>query len=644
MLDLYENKFLKELREKKMGLNYSKEKSSFRVFSPANDKLILRIYDDSGSIIGTDYMMRKNEFGFFEKTLFGDLDGKFYTYVTEDKSEVTDPYSYGSAINSKKTAIFDLRDTDPEGFRDHKRPETSYRESIIYEMHIKDFTYSKTSGVKNRGKFLGVIEEGTKYKDIETGLDHLVDLGVTHVHLMPIYDFITVDEDIDSFHIDENYNWGYDPELYNVPEGSYSLDPKNPKSRVYELKKMIMELHNKGIRVIMDVVYNHLYRGKNSNFERLYPGYYLRRCPNGIFSNGSGCGTEMDTERPMYKKFILDSIEFWMKEYKIDGFRLDLMGLYDVDTVEEMTNLAKSIDKNALIYGEPWTGGMTTLEEHKRTLKGSQQNKGFSCFNDTFRDCIKGDNNGTSLGFVMGDFNKKICVETGIAGSINYDSLHIGFTKDPTESINYVNSHDDLILFDKINLALRSYTPDQKTDINKLAMGIIFTSFGIPFIHEGNEFLRTKENIPNTYNSPSSINAIDWSLKEKNLDFYNYMKDLISIRKELNLLTEYRRKDIRENLRFLDFKQQPIIGYLIKSNSDMYMIFHNASLKEVYIRPFEALAFIERNLNLYLDFVDVRLRKIFDKNGKIEDSETVYLNEIYVKELSSEIYRLEIKK
>lgn len=644
MLDLYEKEFIKEMCEKKMGLDYSEEKSTFRVYSPSSDKLILRIYENSDSIIGDDYMMRKNQFGFFEKTIRKDLDGMYYTYVTEDKSEVTDPYSFGSSLNSKKSAIFDIKKTDPEGFREHKRPKINKKEAVIYEMHVKDFTYSKTSGAKNRGKFLGVVEEGTEFNGLSTGIDHLLELGVTHVHFMPIYDFITVDESEDKFFDEENYNWGYDPELYNVPEGSYSTDPENPKSRVYELKTMIMELHKRGIRVIMDVVYNHVFRGKNSNFERLYPGYYLRRTEDGCLSDGTGCGTEMDTEKPMFKKFILDSVKFWMKEYKVDGFRVDLMGLYDIDTIVAMTKLAKSIDEDALIYGEPWTGGLSPLPYEKQTLKGTQKGKGFACFNDTFRDCIKGDNNGTSLGFAMGDFNKKICVETGIAGSINLDSLHRGFTENPTETINYVNSHDDLILRDKIDIALKNYSEKWKKDVNKLAKSIIFTSFGIPFIHEGNEFLRSKRCISNTYCAPISVNAIDWSYKEENIEFFNYMKDLISMRKDLKFFSEFGENDIRENVKFLDFKNEPIIGYLINYKDAGYMIFHNASNKEVYIRPLEALAFIERNLNIKLEFDDIKIRKLFDKNGKVEKLKTINLNEIYVEKVSTEIYELEVKK
>lgn len=627
-----------------MGLMYSKAESSFRVFSPPNDNLKLRIYDTADEIIGKDYPMQKNENGIFEVTIKEDMKGKFYTYITDKGFEVTDPYSVASSINSQKTAIIDLKDTNPEGWEEHFRPNIKVSEAIIYEMHIKDFTFSKNSNVKNRGKFLGAVEKGTKYKGQKTSLDHLIELGVTHVHLLPIYDYISVDEREEVFNSDRNYNWGYDPELYNVPEGSYATKPECPINRILELKTMIMKFHEAGIKVVVDVVYNHVYRGKNSNFETLYPGYYLRYWSDGSPSDGAGCGTEMDTQRPMYRKFILDSIKYWMEEYKIDGFRFDLMGLIDVDTMEAVVELAKSIDEDVLIYGEPWSGGYTALAADKMTLKGLQKDKGFACFNDEFRDCLKGDNNGTSLGFAMGNFNKKICVETGIAGSIDLDSLHHGFTHEATESINYANSHDDLILADKINLSMSGVDNNKKTAINKLTMSILLTSFGIPFIHEGNEFLRTKSGISNTYNGPASINKIDWSLKEKNREVFDYVKDLISLRKKIGSFSEFNRNDIRKRLFFFDFKTSPLIGYGIMQTEVAYVIFHNASRNNMKLNLEIAAQRILKSYAMKNSVNDLVIYKIFDKNGLTNDNQRVNIWDVELDSISTEAYLVKIEK
>lgn len=635
----------KKLFELDLGLTYSEEESTFRVFSPPSESLKLRIYDKYYSIVGTDYTMEYLPCGIFEVKVKNDLKGKYYTYIINDNLEVTDPYSIATSIDSLKSAIIDLSETNPAGWEEQLIPDTKPSEAIIYELHIKDFSYSITSGVTNgnRGRFLGLVEKGTKYNGFRTGFDHLKSLGITHVHLMPVYDFLTVKEDYNYFHDVDNYNWGYDPEHFNVPEGSYSSKPKKPMNRIVELKKMIMDLHNNGIKVVMDVVYNHVYRGEKSNFEALYPGYYFRM-KNGKFSNGTGVGNEMATEKPMYRKFILDSIKFWMTEYKIDGFRFDLMGLVDIDTMEEVTNLAKSIDPNVLIYGEPWGGGITPLPTNKMTLKGTQKGKGFACFNDTFRDCIKGDNNGKGIGFVMGDFNKKICVETGIVGSIQYDTLHNGFTQEPSESINYVNSHDDLILTDKINFSMKNTEDVTRERMNKLAFSIIFTSFGIPFMHEGNEFMRTKDTVTNTYNAPITMNAIDWEFKEVNYNFYRYIKDLIRLRKQMKVFSEYSSSDILANFHFFDFKTTPVIGYIIKRGDLYYLIFHNVGKSTFSVNLSQIKNSLIEKYNVYIDRENYTLEKIFTLTGIPKIPMPVNTDALFVRALSTEIYKLNVEK
>ncbi len=550
----------------KLGMDYSKEKTKFRVWAPDKSRIDLLLYEKSQSIIRKVYPMEKKEDGTHYVEIHGDIKDKFYTYLVEEKDEITDPYSIAVSLNSIRSAVVDLNDTNPKGWDTHKIPPTNNLcESIIYETHVKDFTIDKSSGVKYKGKYLGFVEEGTRYNGHSTGLDHLIDLGITHVHLMPINDFLTVREEVECFYNKDNYNWGYDPEHYNAVEGSYSLNPEDPKARIIELKTLIMKLHENGIRVILDVVYNHTYRSKYSNFNILNPGYYYRILKDGEFSNGSGCGNELATERPMVRKFIKDSLKYWLEEYKVDGFRFDLMGLMDIETTEEIVKELKTLKEDILIYGEPWTGGDSILSDSETTSKGTQGGKGFALFNDDFRDAIKGDNDGYKKGFSQGNIDGKAGTETGIAGSIYYDDSHIGFTSSPSETINYVNSHDNLILQDKLIKVFPKSSTDEIIKYNKFVMSILFTSQGIPFIHAGNEFLRSKQMVKNSYKSDVSINGIDWSLKEKNIDFYKYMKELIQIKKYYKEFTMTNRDEIIKNIKFFDTKlDENLIAYTIK--------------------------------------------------------------------------------
>lgn len=559
----------------KMGLTYSKEESFFRVYSPKRENITLRIYDNANTPIGKDYPMEKRYDGIFELVIEEDLEGKYYHYIV-DHMAVTDPYSIGSSINSKRSAIIDLEKTDPSGFRDHKCPSTSQKDAIIYELHIKDFTYDHSSGVDEaiRGKYLGLAKGGTSYKGHKTGLDHLKELGVSHIHLMPVFDFLTVQEEAHKFHKDSNYNWGYDPELYNTPEGSYATDPKDPYNRIRELKQAIMDLHEAGFSVIMDVVYNHTYFGARSNFEILAPGYYYRK-DGKDFSNGSGVGSEFKSEAAMARKFILDSIEYWMKEYKMDGFRFDLMALTDVETMRQVEKLARKINPNALIYGEPWTGAKSLLKEEDMMIKGNQRQMGIAVFNDYFRDSIKGGSSDASQGYINNLKDRKLAVETGIAGSIDFDDNHRSFAYVPQESINYVNSHDDLILADKIKKVADDTNRDSLVDLNKLANSIIFFSFGIPFIHAGNEFMRSKNMINNTYNQPMSINKIDWSYKDEYENVFDYFVDMIGLRKDLGFFASFSPDQIRENLEFIDTKDKSQILYKVEDDKDIYLFSHN---------------------------------------------------------------------
>lgn len=605
---------------KKLGIDYSKERTLFRVLAPTVDDIKLVIYQGPEEISRDMYNMERDADGVYQAEIQGDLNGKFYTYLVEGRDEVTDPYSYAVSLNGIRSSILDLEETDPEGFRYHKIP---FREnlckSIIYEVHIKDFTIHPSSGVAHRGKYVGFGEEGTEYNGLSTGIDHLKELGITHVHLMPVYDYLSVKEEKEYFYHEKNYNWGYDPEHYNIPEGSYSIKPEDPKMRIRELKSLIMKLHQAGISVVVDVVYNHTYRCEASNFNVLYPNYFYRRLNSGKFSDGSNCGNEIATEKEMVRKFIIESLVYWVKEYKVDGFRFDLMALIDIDTVEEIVTELKEIKSDILIYGEPWTGGPTPLPHNKTTSKGKQGDKGFAFFNDVFRDAIKGDNEGYKKGFAQGNIKGKKGTEIGIVGSIYYDDDHIGFASSPSETINYVNSHDNLILQDKLLKLYPDYTNEDFIRHTKFIMTILFTSQGIPFIHAGNEFLRSKDMVANSFKSPVSVNAIDWTLKEKNIELFNFMKDLIELKKKYPEFSICSADKIKEKIEFLDTKlDENFIAYTleIEKCKRYFLIIHNGNLKDNLLLTSN----IQKHIKYHycIDSVELKLNKIFGLEGLVE--------------------------
>lgn len=608
----------------KLGINYSNQRTEFRVLAPTVSDVKLLIYENPLEVFRKEYPMERDSEGVYYKQLEGGLKGKFYTFLVDDKDEVTDPYSYATSLNGIKSAIIDLDDTNPVGWHDHSIP---FREnlcnSIIYEVQIKDFTVDKTAGVEFNGKYLGFCEERSNYNGVSTGIDHLKELGITHVHLMPVYDFLTVKEESEYFYYDDNYNWGYDPEHYNVPEGSYSLKPEVPTERIKELKTLIMKLHEAGMSVVLDVVYNHTYRSYDSNFNVLYPNYYYRMLEDGTFSDGSGCGNELATEKPMVKQFIKDSLMYWLKEFKVDGFRFDLMGLMDVETVSEVVEELKAEKEDVLIFGEPWTGGSTVLPYSQLSLIGTQYKKDFAFFNESFRDAIKGNNEGISTGFVQGNINAKHDTEVGLMGSIAYDDDHIGFAASANETINYVNSHDNLILYDKLLKSLPNASREDLIRYNKFAMSLILLAQGIPFLHAGNDFLRSKDMHVNSYKSPVSLNGIDWSLKEKNIKTFNFVKELIHLRKSYPQFSLGQPDKIREKIRLYDTNsQENLISYTVeleKAKRYFILIFNGNSEEKLIFS-----ANIKKHLSNQIkrEVSDITLRKVFGMNGYIEKETT----------------------
>jgi len=644
------------ITEKQLGAIYQLHQTTFNVWAPTHETVSLCIYENAKSLFRKLHTMKKESDGVFSITIPGDLHGTFYTYILEGQSEVTDPYSLSTAANGLRSAVVDLNKTHPEDWIGHSRPR-GHRgcDAILYEVHVSDFSRHANSGMSNKGKFLAFSEIGTRIENISTGLDHLVELGITHVHLMPIYDFTTVDEDIES---DMNYNWGYDPEHFNTPEGSYATNPDDPVCRILELKTAIKALHEKGLKVVLDVVYNHTYRAEHSNFNVLAPNYYHRIKDDGTFSDGSGCGNEFASETPMGRKFILSSLLYWAKEYQVDGFRFDLMALVDKNTIQMAVDALHEIDPEILIYGEPWLGGLSILPESERVYKGTQCDQRFSLFNDDFRDAIKGDNDSIGKGFIQGNKDMKFRTHTGLVGSIAYDEKYIGFTTHPCESINYFNSHDNLILFDKIKRTSPEASFDDLVAMNKLAFNVLMTAQGTPFFHAGNEFLRDKKGHHNSYNAPLSVNAIDWKNKIKYAAFYNHVKGLITLRKTYKCLRLKSPEAIRDSVFFIEdteyleaFKDG--IVTIIKQEPDeafqCMLIAHNPG-KDAMLLSVHDLKdtiidyFIQDDTVFPLDAFNITC--IFDERGLLDTPITIdplAQHLVRVPQISSSIFLLSLK-
>lgn len=623
-----------EIKDINLGFEYSKDKTTFKTYSP-DRKISLLIYDDPETMEREKYEMQKDEFGFWECVVEGDLNLKYYNYLVDEEYEVTDPYSVSASVNSKRSVVIDLERTNPKGFLEHEVPVNNRDDAIIYETHVKDFSFHESSGVSkaHRGKFLGFTEEDTSYEGLTTGLSHLQELGITHLHLMPVYDYLTVDENNEAFENPENYNWGYDPETYNVPEGSYAVDSSDPIARIREFKELVMASHEKGISVVMDVVYNHTFRTMDSNFNVLAPSYYYRMNQDGTFSNGSGCGNEFASEKALGRKFIIDSLKYWVREYKIDGFRFDLMALMDRETVDILIEELREINPNILIYGEPWMAWGSTLPINNQTLPGSQKGRGFSIFNSRFRDSIKGDNDSDTKGYIQGEFWMKKDIQVGIMGSTSSLEGYEGLTMYPQESINYFNSHDNLILADKLKKSISKEDVENFTNISKMAFSIILLSLGLPFFHAGNEFSRSKKMDHNSYKSPITINQIDWSLKKGNYKLFEHVKNLIHLRRENSKFMLKSYEDISESFYFIENLPDSVIAYTILSQYEILFVVHNCG-RDVFTLEYKKLE--DHIRNNYKDLSIGNMKIIFG-----EDERDIALGEnIILSPITSYVYKI----
>lgn len=581
-----------------LGVTYTPRETTFKVWAPTAHRMELVLYRTSSQEEGERIPLQLGKKGVWSTKLKGDFDGHYYNYLVThggETSEVVDPYARATGVNGQRGQIVDLSKTNPEGWEELPwLPLESPVDAVIYEVHVRDFSSADNSGIKARGRYLGFIEEGSKTpSDIVTGLDHLKELGITHVHLLPVFDFATVDET----RPEESYNWGYDPLNYNVPEGSYASDPVDGRVRIKELKTMIQGLNHAKISTIMDVVYNHTFNSVGSNFNKLVPGYYYRHHRDGSFSNGSGCGNELADERSMVRKFIVDSVIYWAKEYKFGGFRFDLMGLHHVETMQAVRRALDQIQPHILLYGEGWAAASSPLPEKLRAMKeNTEQLPGIASFCSDFRDGIKGHVFHTGEGgFIQGQGYEET-IKFGIVGATWHHQIDYGqvlysieaWAVSPAQSVVYAEAHDNLTLVDKLLCTTATEDDAGRLQMMKLAHAILLTSQGIPFIHGGQDFARTKGGDPNSYQSPDHVNQLDWERKGEFLELFSYTQKLIRLRKERPAFRLRNATEVREKLEFLNMPQENMVGYVLGphaggDNLESIVVLFNSNKKPVEV-------------------------------------------------------------
>jgi len=560
-----------------LGLTYTSKEYIFKIWAPTAERVEILFYKEgSGDNLITRYYMTKSESGTWKGAFTGKFEGWFYTFRVMINgvwlNEVPDPYAKAVGVNGKRAMVIDFKETNPANWEKDKSPLFKNKtDAILYELHVRDASISKNSGIKNKGKYLGLTETGTKNDEgLSTGLDHIKGLRVTHVHLLPCFDFYSIDE---SKPEKAQYNWGYDPLNYNVPEGSFSTNPYDGVTRIKEFKQMVQTFHQNGLRIVMDVVYNHTALTNESNFNQLVPGYYYRQTKDGKFSNATACGNETASERYMMRKFMLESVLYWVKEYHIDGFRFDLMGVHDIETMNLISKELHKIKPDILLYGEGWTAGSSPLPDSLRAIKKYAYKLDLiAVFSDDIRDGIKGSVfEHADKGFVSGKPGMEEAIKFGIVASckhpqvdyakVNYSNAP--YAAQPLNTITYCECHDNHVLWDKLAISAKNTTEAERKEMDKLAMSIVLTSQGISFLHAGTEFLRTKKGVENSFESPDSINAIDWSLKTKNKEIFEYLKGLIKMRKEHPAFRMKSTKEIAANIQFIDPVQKGSIIYII---------------------------------------------------------------------------------
>lgn len=587
-----------------LELVYTPKASHFRVWSPGAQQVKLLLFDDghNGPVVRVETMEPSID-GTWKIRIRGDLKGKFYTFQVKMndvwRSETPGMWVKAVGVNGKRAAIIDFNDTNPEGWGSVPRPPfKEFTDAIIYEVHMRDFSVHPSSGIENKGKFLSFTERGTTNPQGQsTGIDHLVELGITHVHLLPSYDYASIDE---TKLEDNKYNWGYDPLNYNVPEGGYSTDPYDPVVRIREFKQMVQSLHQAGIRVIMDVVYNHTYTGEDSHLNLLVPGYFYRFTPELLWSNASGCGNETASERAMMRKFIVESVVYWATEYRVDGFRFDLMGIHDIETMNAVRAALDKVDPSIIVYGEGWTADSSPLPESERAVKmNAKQLNGIAVFSDDIRDALKGSwANSEVPGFVSGVESLEEAVKFGVVGGVYHPQVDYNkaiyakepYVNHPSQTINYVSCHDDLCLVDKLRESRpQGATEEELQRFNLLAQTVVFTAQGIPFIYAGEEVYRDKKGVHNSYESPDSINQIDWNNKTKYQHIYDYYRGLIQLRKEHPAFRMTTQEMVQKHLKFIETGSQNVVAYTLgdHANGDAWrqiVVIYNGNRQGVQLK------------------------------------------------------------
>ena len=655
-----------------LGAIYSETETTFKLWAPVSQEITLNLYEyghkanetDYSGQAGTNTPYAEHDLvyigqGVWEVTVSGDLHGKYYTYEVTNgayTNEVTDPYAFSTGINGRRGMIVDFERLNPDNWVAGVRPDTiqSYNDSIITEIHVRDYTtHSSWNGTDDyRGKFLGLVETGTTYQGVTTGFDHIVELGVTHVQLLPVFDFgAAVDE---TRILDEDYtgkkdtvfNWGYMPQNFNALEGSFSTDPYDGEARVTEFKTLVQSFHDEDIRVVMDVVYNHHGQSADSNFDLIVPGYYFRMNENGSFSNGSGTGNETASEHYMMSKFMIDSVVFWAEEYNVSGFRFDLMKLHDAETMAELTSTLHEIDPTILVYGEPWDAGGSQLPEDESAYKGTlDQMPGVAVFSDDARDGIKGSVfDEATPGFIQGasDGTTMERIRMAITGSANVVGFNTpgGWAPNPNQTINYATAHDNNVLLDKIMLSTTDITHAQAQNMVKQAGGIVLLSNGIPFLHGGVEIMRTKPCVViggenqgecdatasydhNSYRSPDETNQINWQWKVDNINVFEYYKGLIELRKANPNFRLDSIEEMESKMTFIP-ESAGTIQYLMFDGDNPWayiMVAHNNSDGIAYID----LLGLEWNVVVNDEYAGTEVLEVVSGTYQMEPSESVVM-------------------
>ncbi len=590
--------------EADLWTRYTKDKTTFSLWSPGASSVVVHFYaaGNGGAAIKT-ISLEEEKPGLWRTTVAGDFAGTYYTYQVMHGNKLLDetPGIYATAVgvNGQRAMVLDPRSTDPAGWETDRGPALEHpNKAVIYELHVRDLTSHPNSGSSHPGKFIGLVEKGTTGPGgVKTGLDHIVELGITHVHLLPSFDHYSIDEsrlDVPQF------NWGYDPQNYNVPEGSYSTDPFNAEVRIREFKEMVKGFHDAGIGVILDVVYNHTGRTEESNFNRELPGYYYRFNEDGSWSDAAACGNETASERTMMRKYMIESVRYWAEEYHIDGFRFDLMGIHDIETMNLIADTLNSINPDIFVYGEGWTAGGSPLPEERRALKKHvMQMPQITAFSDDIRDGLKGSVFiEESTGFVSGAEQTEASVRFGVVGSVRHPQVDYAavnysdapWANDPWQAISYVSCHDNHTLFDKLTISRPGVSVAHRIAMHKLANAIVMTSQGVPFLHAGVEMMRTKGGEENSYNKPDAVNRIDWNWKKGYASIFDYYRNLVSMRKKHPAFFMDSGEKVRDHLRFLETPGS-VVAYTIDgaAANDVWtevLVIYNA-LTEPFKMPVE---------------------------------------------------------